>query len=613
MMEQRPLSTRRGTDSERAAGGGQVRYSRRAMLRAALGLTAAAGGGALLAACGGSGTAPAGGGSNPAAGGGATPAAPTGAGGTTPTATTAASSGTPTASARAGEGKKPSLATGLPAELPVAGLPAPGVPDAYEKLPPPFKSYQGVPGRGSKVTALLSIVGASPTPREQNRYWQELEKRLGITWEPTLVPGSTYDERFATTIAGGDLPDYITLSNTPDQLRANAQGAFADLTPHLTGDALKAFPHLAAIPAQIWQNVTIKGKITGVPKARTLAGSPLLIRQDWAEKFGVPRPRDAAEFQKLMVDFTKGDPDGNGQADTHALGSGVGAQDRFCLTFFSNMFRVPHGWRKNADGTLTNDIETEEFRQTLAYMSALFQAGVFHPDAATMNSQQAKDAQVAGKIGAYGDTITGLPGQITNSAKINPAARVGGLVPPGHDGGRAVNYNSLGWANYIAISAKAARDRERLQELLRIFDYFCTPFGSEENIFLGNGLEGVHHTVQPDGTRLTTDLGRQEITGLNYVVNGPFVFYSPTIPGYGRMAQGLAQDLLAIGLDDPTTGLFSPTNASKGGELNQLQNDRVVAIVTGREPLGALDGWIRDWKSRGGDQIRKEYEQELRS
>jgi len=37
-----------------------------------------------------------------------------------------------------------------------------------------------------------------------------------------------------------------------------------------------------------------------------------------------------------------------------------------------------------------------------------------------------------------------------------------------------------------------------------------------------------------------------------------------------------------------------------------------LAIVTGRQPLTALDTYIKDWKSRGGDMIRQEYQQSLK-
>ncbi len=51
---------------------------------------------------------------------------------------------------------------------------------------------------------------------------------------------------------------------------------------------------------------------------------------------------------------------------------------------------------------------------------------------------------------------------------------------------------------------------------------------------------------------------------------------------------------------------------ARAAELNQFGFDRATAIITGREPASALDAAIRDWRSRGGDQIRKEFEQALK-
>jgi putative aldouronate transport system substrate-binding protein len=489
--------------------------------------------------------------------------------------------------------------------------PAPGVPEAYEKLPPPFTSVRGVPGRGGRVTVLHQVANTPPAPRDQNQYWQELDRRLGVTYEPTLIPLSAYNERFTVAIASGDLPDLAFLSNSGDQLRAIQQGAFTDLTTYLTGDALGEFPNLALMPPQLWRNVAVRGKIHGVPGARFLAGAPLMWRLDWAEKFGLPRPANADQFARLMNDFTRGDPDGNGIADSYGLGSNGGSLSQ---VFFQNMFRVPNAWRRNADGSLTNAIETEEYRQGLAFMRRLWEAGVYHPDALTMTLAQAKDGFAAGRVGGYDDALTALSaGLIVNTQRVTPGAKVFGLVPPGHDGGPAVTHNGSGFFYYLGIAARAGRDRERARELLRILDYFCAPFGSEEWRFLNYGLPGAHHTVQPDGGLVRTQAGDQQIGDLVRTANGAFVFYTPGLPGFARDAQRLSQELLAIGIDNPTTGLYSPTSVAKGGELGQLNTDRRTAIVTGREPLGALDAWVRDWRGRGGDQIRKEYEEALRA
>lgn len=41
--------------------------------------------------------------------------------------------------------------------------------------------------------------------------------------------------------------------------------------------------------------------------------------------------------------------------------------------------------------------------------------------------------------------------------------------------------------------------------------------------------------------------------------------------------------------------------------------DKQVAIAAGREPLGAWEPFVQDWRRRGGDQIRKELEDDLKA
>jgi putative aldouronate transport system substrate-binding protein len=64
-----------------------------------------------------------------------------------------------------------------------------------------------------------------------------------------------------------------------------------------------------------------------------------------------------------------------------------------------------------------------------------------------------------------------------------------------------------------------------------------------------------------------------------------------------------------LGVGQPTVNLYSPTAAERGAELAQLYTDRKIAIGTGREPLSAVDDLISEWKRRGGDTIRQEYEE----
>ncbi len=516
-----------------------IRHTRRVVLSASL-RAAATASGALLAACGGEATAPTGTplaiGAAPAPVGGtaaSTPAAPNAPPVRTPT--TAAAAAAPTAPAT----PMATAATAATAAMAnVAGrIPSPalGVPDAYTTLPPPRRSVNAVPTKGGKITVLDFSNVPPVTAKPQNAYWQELEKRLGTTIEPTFIPNNTYTEKFAAIAAAGEFADInYLIGPSPEQLRLIQQGAFTDLTPYLTGDALKEFPNLALYPQQLWKNSTIRGKLYGVPRPLFLAtNTVLLIRRDWAEKVGAPNPKNADEFLSVITAFTKGDPDGNGRADTFGLGniSGVGG-DTYALGWLQYMFRVPNGWRKNPDGTLVASLETEEFKAAVAFARRLQEAGAFHPDAATMTTAQAQDFIASSKLGAHPGGLPTLPGagqmwerlQKSTPSERNIVERLQYLIPPGFDGGKPAIHNTNGYHGIAAIPAKVGRDRERVRELLRVLDYYCAPFGSEEWVFMNYGVKDIHHSVTADGSPVRTDKGNADIGDFWHLATGERVF-----------------------------------------------------------------------------------------
>jgi putative aldouronate transport system substrate-binding protein len=63
-----------------------------------------------------------------------------------------------------------------------------------------------------------------------------------------------------------------------------------------------------------------------------------------------------------------------------------------------------------------------------------------------------------------------------------------------------------------------------------------------------------------------------------------------------------------IGVDDPSLGLYSATNARVGENLtNNVLYPAIQAIVRGQSVKSWSDT-VSQWKSQGGETIRTEYE-----
>ena len=490
-------------------------------------------------------------------------------------------------------------------------LPSPieGVPDAYYRYPEPFTTVNQTPGSGGTVRFLLSS-DLRVKDRGDNAYWQELENRLGTTLDVTFVPGSAYAERMATLFAGGDLPDLINVYTllSPQQAEFMVQGAYLDLTEYLDGDARQAFPNLARFPNYAWENSKLNGRLLGVPSPTSLQPNAYWYRADWLSRLGLPVPANAADVLTMIDGFAKNDPDGNGQADTYGNSFDLG--NPFETRFVHAMFRVPaegdgHGWAVTPEGTFVNEIETEEFRVALDYMRQWWATGACHPNSLTQTSTDIREQFIGGKVGSISNAFILLGFMRTELAKIVPDGQVMALIPPGHDGGDPITYNIAGFFGQYCIPATIT-DEARVEELLRICDYYAAPFGSEEYTFINYGLEGVHHTVNDDGSRTLTQQGTEEVFPAS--LGGLNILYNPDREQVEYIQQTMAAQT-AFGVTDPTFNLYSPTAAERRAEVQQLYFDRKIAIGAGRESLDALDEWIADWRTRAGDQIRREYEE----
>lgn len=487
------------------------------------------------------------------------------------------------------------------------------VPLAWTAYPKPYKSVPTTPGHGGTVTTFQILYGPPPTAFDKNPWWHELNKRLGVTIEPNLAPSDSYAAKLNTLAASGKFPDIVYINFGGGQgadafERTVSQGAFHDLTKYLTGKGIEEFPNLHLFPDWAWKGTAFEGKLFGVPRpVQPVNGTVNIYRQDWAQMAGVDNPQNADEVFKMLTNITKG--------AGSAHNKNIWALDSFNSGLWAAMFGVPNAWRVDKSGKLVHQIETDEYASSVDFAAKLWKARAIYPEAATVTFQQSLDLFNSGRCAFFAQGFNPLMGMMSKESdlhKANPHAKVAPFSLPGHSGGDPVLPMGSGTYGFCAIPS-SIKDEQRVKELLGILNYYAAPYGSEEYTFMQYGIEGRHFKFDSKGipTSLDNPKVANEMT-LNYMCETSEInFFYPTDPGLAKRAQDTEARAMRLAERDPTMGLYSRTQVSKGAALDQLNTDFYNGIVTGRKSMGDMSKWRSEWKSRGGDKIRREFEEAI--
>jgi putative aldouronate transport system substrate-binding protein len=509
----------------------------------------------------------------------------------------------------------------LPTYVPFQG-PKPDLAGNEQGLDPAFFKFPSdlvqtvatPPGDGSTVTALTYLTLSPPPPMEQNAAWQAVNKALNATLQMDQVTAADYPAKVNTVIAGNDLPDFIynptvnvpwgVISGLPGFVKAKCQ----DLTPYLSGDAIKDYPNLAHYTNYTWRSGVIEGKIYAIPIARPPIGTVLMYRPDLLDKAGIQidkAPKNADDFKRILQAVTR--------PQENQWGIAAGQVSYFALTpnsAYSAIFRVPNNWKLDASGKLIKDVETDEFKAAVGFSRDLWQAGIWHPNTPTYTGAF-NDDFMAGRF-VFGPGVWGQYVQLWDIEAVRiPSAKIYPMHPFAADGGKP--YYQAGSGQFGVAYMKQQSSPDRIKMLLRVANFFAAPFGSTEWLLNYFGVKDVDFKNNSDGAPVLTDQGRNELTAVWRYISSPAyaLFSANRSQEFAQVSYGAEQAMIAAMDVDPTLGLYSATAASQGPLAQDSLMSGVSDVVQGRRPIGDLDGLVADWKSKVGDKMRGEFQDAL--
>lgn len=485
-----------------------------------------------------------------------------------------------------------------PEHIPFDG-PAPDLPGTPDGVNPGFLRYpdlrslvttvDGVPGDGRRVTAMTPNWAPARPAMGENSFWQYLNSRLGSDLDVQLVPGADYANVFSTTVASGELPDLFTLYRAP-RLPELLEAEAVDLTDHLAGDAIAAYPNLANLPTEAWRFSVYNGRIRTIPLWRGLRTSNVLFqRTDLLEAAGLPTEfSDFDEFLEVAREVS--DPARNRWAFAN-----------FPMEFLRQCLGIDNRWTQDGDEFVSYWAD-ERQADLFEAGRRLMDAGVVHPDAFTGAGH--KERFMSGESVFAADGMSAWAAYYQNVASSFPDT-IGTFTI---DGTKvfdfASGYEGAPWrgADVLEQCGVGSGAQDRIETVLAVADYLAAPIGSVEKLASWYGKEGDHFTVE-NGEPTRTETGTVEWLNLGLLMNAPFEVDAPGFPEAVSVQHAFQTYLNSDAKRNPADGLYAESLVANGGSLDITMTDLTNEILQGRQDAGAWQTAVDDYQLNGGEEI----------
>ncbi|HET6859744.1 MAG TPA: extracellular solute-binding protein [Streptomyces sp.] len=448
-------------------------------------------------------------------------------------------------------------------------------------------------GKGGRFTLMSPIYGTAP--KAGNPYWTAMDEGAGVQVKWQNQDGATYGQKLGAVLASSSIPDAVVIPGWElnGKIPSAIANKFADLGPYLTGDKVKDYPNLAAIPTAAWQRAVFGGKLRGLPMpAADTPNIAALYRADLFQEKGISPPSSTKEFFDLCKELNAP------KSKVWACGDMTWA----AFVFFGVLPEKPHYWRLDGD-KLVNRYETPEYLEALDWSRSLYSAGFVHPDAKS-ESGDIGNLFAGGKVMMYNADISDWYGKTAVQRVENKKFSMAAMDYFAHDGGKPTLYAAAPSNMWCFASKKASPDT--IREILALANFSAAPYGSKEQRLRQFGVEGVHHTLK-EGVLTKTGQGNNEVFGTyEYIASpAPFLAY----PDQPDVVKGMTEWQRRMGahLKKPLFYGMQIQEPTRYTELNSQFEDLEKDIVRGRKKIGDMQRAVSDWKSGGGDKLRDWY------
>ncbi|QJD87318.1 extracellular solute-binding protein [Cohnella herbarum] len=424
-----------------------------------------------------------------------------------------------------------------------------------------------------------------------------LEQATNTDLNMVYLPHAQYEDQLRLKFASGDFPDVYQSWSGPDSdlIKAGKILELNDLIDQF-GPNLKKF-----IPQAAWDAVSVNGRILAIPQPSDQSNSVIYMRKDWLDKLGLQVPTTSEELLDVLRAFRDKDPNGNGKPDE------IPFSMREKLTWGDNIFGmwgVNNSWTEVYDGkeVVLQNIQPN-MKEALAFIRTMVEEKVIDSEFLT-NSKSVWEQKIkSGLVGSWShvqalawqwqaDLNATIPGEQTDVVAI-PTPRGTGYVGP-----LGSRWSPVG-KTYIFM-----KDAKSPEAIVKYFDWLMseegqlfTDLGREGDAYKMEGGKPVVDTEKIKGLNTFTSIFK--VHGTNEAVeeaklNDPAAYAKLKAAREIGSKEGFVNE--AVGMPA----------AKSDYNLTTMFLEAASKIVLGQAPIDSFDGFVKQWRAQGGDQLIKE-------
>ena len=492
-----------------------------------------------------------------------------------------------------------------------------------------------------------TVVGAGQLPSGDddgnNVFTRYLLKTQNIKTEVAWsVDASTYNSKVALCITSRQIPDILVVNRSVfDQLVQN--DLIADLT-QAYNDCISPFlkEQFDSYGQGLMDQVTVDGKLMGIPSpALNNCQNVLWIRKDWLERSGMQEPKTLADVEALAKKFQQmklGGENTIGITTTSDLYAGYNSSWGLD-TVFSYFGAYPGVWL-DQDGTAAYGSIQPEVKTALETLRRWYSEGILDREFAVRDESSRQQLIGSGQCGMYFGVWWPSNG-VADAVELNnnadwiavsaPLDGNGKLKAPQHDPIQEIVVVSKNCAHpeavikamnagYDVLRCNTSDTNPYAEEAAEAYNYFfetspqawgVMPVGIEVNYadVVGRVARELDAAVKAQDKSLLTVKG--------YEASYEYILYNSLHPKENRVYyhEYLARVVGAMAATDGTLELIptcfygtTRTMSTLWSSLKKMENEAMLKIVMGEEPVSSYDDFIAKWLKSGGQQITSEVQ-----